>query len=63
MGTLTIDQIILQWKLEKITAEQAIGYILQNMAEMEKQQRTLSATLYGLSKQVDSTPKRAENSR
>jgi hypothetical protein len=32
-------------------------------AEMQKEQRALSAALYGLAKQVDGTSKRAENSR
>ena len=39
MGTPTIDQLILQWRQEKITTEQAIGYIMQHIVQLQAEQK------------------------
>lgn len=31
MSTYTIEEVLQKWKLEEITAEQAVGHLLQNL--------------------------------
>ncbi len=50
MGTKTPVQLLADWKLEKITAEQAIGHILQNMIRLEREIHELNQKLYELTK-------------
>jgi hypothetical protein len=55
MGTLSIDQLILQWKQEKVTPEQVVGYILQHIAQLQEEQKRQNVTLQSM------TPKARNN--
>ena len=50
MGTKTPEKVLADWKIEKITPEQAIGYILQNIIRLEKEIHELNQKLYDLIK-------------
>ena len=50
MGTKTPDKILADWKLEKITPEQAIGHMLQNIIRLEREIHELNQKLYELTK-------------
>ena len=50
MGTNTPDKILADWKLEKITTEQAIGQMLQNIIRLEREIHELNQKLYDLTK-------------
>lgn len=50
MGTNTPDKILADWKLDKITPEQAIGHIIQNMIRLEREVHELNQKLYELTK-------------
>lgn len=50
MGTNTPDKILADWKLEKITPEQAIGHMLQNIIRLEREIHELNQKLYDLTK-------------
>lgn len=50
MGTNTPDKILADWKLEKITTEQAVGYMLQNIIRLEREIHELNQKLYDLTK-------------
>ena len=52
MGTNTPDKILADWKLEKITPEQAIGHILQNMIRLQREIHELNQKLYELTKRA-----------
>ncbi len=41
MGTYGLDGVMLAWKTEKLTTEQAVGQILQLLQDMEKRVATL----------------------
>ena len=53
MGTITPDELLKLWKLEKMTVEMAIGHILQNLIKVHAATETLDASLYGLRGDVD----------
>ena len=50
MGTKTPKQLLADWKLEKISTEQAIGYILQNIIRLEHELHELNNSMYQLIK-------------
>ena len=53
MGTITPDELLKLWKLEKVTVEMAIGHILQNLIKVHAATETLDTSLYGLRGDVD----------
>ncbi len=53
MGTITPDELLKLWKLEKVTVEMAIGHTLQNLVKLHTAIETLDTTLYGLRGDVD----------
>ena len=53
MGTITPDELLKLWKLEKMTVEMAIGHILQNLIKVHAATETLDTSLYGLRGDVD----------
>jgi hypothetical protein len=54
MGTITPNELLRLWELEKITIEMAVGHVLQNMVKMQTAQDTCNITLYNLRADVDS---------
>ena len=50
MGTKTPNELLADWKLEKITTEQAIGHILQNIVRLEKEYHDLNNAIYEIIK-------------
>ena len=54
MGTKNPDKVLADWKLEKITPEQAIGYILQNMIRLERELHDLNSSIYQIIKRTGS---------
>jgi len=51
MGTKTPNELLADWKLDKMTTEQAIGHILQNLLILEKHHHELDNAIYELIKQ------------
>jgi hypothetical protein len=45
MSTHTIPELLQLWKLGELTAEQAMGYLLQNMVALEQRQLALEKRL------------------
>jgi hypothetical protein len=41
MSTYPLDELLTVWKQERITTEQAIGYLLQHMVMLYERQRVL----------------------
>ena len=50
MGTKTPEQLLADWKLEKISTEQAIGHILQNMIRIEREFHDLNNAMFQMIK-------------
>jgi hypothetical protein len=44
MGTSSLDGILLAWKTEKLTTEQAVGQILPLLQELERRVAALEQT-------------------
>lgn len=53
MGSNTPDRILADWKLEKITTEQAVGQMLQNIIRLEREIHELNQKLYELTKRAE----------
>lgn len=58
MGTNTPDKILADWKIEKITPEQAIGYIIQNMIRLEREIHDLNKMFYEFEKRQSNLNKK-----
>lgn len=58
MGTKTPEKVLADWKLEKITPEQAIGYILQNMIRLERELHDLNNAIYQIINRTESDIKK-----
>ena len=52
MGTKTPEQLLADWKLEKISTEQAIGHILQNMIRIEREFHDLNNAMFQMIKRT-----------
>lgn len=50
MSTKPPEQLLADWKLEKISTEQAIGHILQNMIRLEREFHDLNNAMFELIK-------------
>ncbi len=53
MGTMTPEKLLQLWKLEKISAEMAIGHVLQNLIELQTAHEARTITIYDLQANVD----------
>ncbi len=53
MSTVTPEELLKLWKLEKVTVEMAIGHTLQNLVKVHAAIETLDTSLYGLRSDVD----------
>jgi len=53
MGTITPEELLKLWKLEKMPVEMAIGHILQNLVNMRTTIESTDTTLYKLRADVD----------
>ena len=51
MGTVTPDELLRLYTLEEITTEQAVGHIVQNLAQIKKSLETLRKELETLKKE------------
>ena len=45
MSTYSFVELLQKWKLDELTTEQAMGYLLQNMAVWEQRQLALEKRL------------------
>ena len=54
MGTLTPQELLKQWRLDKMTVDMAIGHILQNLVNMQRAYDARNLTIYNLRADVDS---------
>ncbi len=54
MGTMPPQDLLKKWQREEITAEMAIGHILQNLAKVQTAIDAINLTLYDLRAMVDS---------
>jgi len=54
MGTLTPQNLLKEWMLEKLTTEMATGHTLQNLVKMQEAIKTIQVTLHNLRADVDS---------
>lgn len=46
MGTKTPEQLLADWKLDKISTDQAIGHVLQNMIRLEREFHDLNNAMF-----------------
>lgn len=53
MGTMSPDELLSLWKLEKMPVEMAMGHVLQNLVEVYVDIKALDASLYKLQGDVD----------
>ena len=60
MGTYGLRSVIQMWELEKLTTEQAVGQILQLIAEMEKRVGDLERRYRRLNRLRPSSPSISE---
>lgn len=54
MGSLTLLKLLNAWQREEITAEMAIGQLIQQVIKLETALTKLNLTLYHLRAEVDS---------
>lgn len=54
MGTLTPQNLLKEWTLEKLTTEMATGHTLQNLVKIQEAIDTIQVTLRNLRADVDS---------
>jgi len=59
MGTYSLEGILLAWKTEKLTTEQAIGQILQLLQDLERRVGTLEQAARALRMPVDAAQRRS----
>ncbi len=53
MSTMTPDELLKLWTLEKVTIEMAIGHILQNLVKAQTNAQSRDTSLYKLRSDVD----------
>jgi hypothetical protein len=53
MSTVTPDELLKLWKLEKVTVEMALGHIIQNLVKLHTNDENLETSLYELRGNVD----------
>lgn len=53
MGTISPTKLLRLWKLEEITPEMAIGYLIQNQVQREKTLQTMALSYSNLRADVD----------
>jgi len=53
MGTVTPEELLQLWKLEKMPVEMAIGHIVQNLVKIHTAIEMLDTSLYQLRADVD----------
>ncbi len=58
MGTYSLEGILLAWKTEKLTTEQAIGQILQLIQELDRRVDGLEQALRTPRLPLEAQPKR-----
>jgi hypothetical protein len=54
MGTMSPQELLKQWRGEKMTAEMAMGHVLQNLVKIQRAMDAINITLYNLRADVDS---------
>ncbi|NIT62020.1 MAG: hypothetical protein GWN00_39250 [Aliifodinibius sp.] len=54
MDTMTPQELLRQWRLEKMTPEMAMGHLLQNLVKIQRAMDATNITLYNLRADVDS---------
>jgi len=54
MGTMPPQELMRQWRLEKISVEMATGHILQNLTKIQTAIDAINIILYNLHADVDS---------
>lgn len=53
MSTVTPEELLKLWKLERVTVEMAIGHIIQNLVKLHTSDENLETSLYKLRGNVD----------
>ena len=53
MSTYTPPELLALWQQEKLTADMAIGHLLQNLSQQAKQMQALQAALSALNREVE----------
>ncbi len=56
MATYTIPELWQQWKLGELTAEQALGYLLQNIVAQEQRQTAIEKRIQALEHRLSAKP-------
>jgi hypothetical protein len=56
MSTYTIPELWQKWKLGELTAEQALGYLLQNMPALLQRQTEMEKRLQHLEQRLNTKP-------
>jgi hypothetical protein len=53
LGTISPTELLRLWKLEQVTLEMAIGYLIQNQAKLDKAIQAANISRSGLRADVD----------
>jgi hypothetical protein len=53
VSTVTPEELLKLWKLEKVTVEMALGHIIQNLVKLHTSDENLETSLYELRGNVD----------
>ncbi len=54
MGTIKPDELLKSWSLGNMTAEMAVGHLIQNLVKLQTAIENINITLYTLCADVDS---------
>ncbi|NIP25669.1 MAG: hypothetical protein GWO38_18085 [Phycisphaerae bacterium] len=54
MGTIPPQELLKQWRLEKMSVDMTTGHILQNLVKLQRAIDAINITLYNLRADVDS---------